>query len=437
MKARSVDPPRAWEKIFAVLALLLLSGAFLALLGAKDEAASGAGEGNLLAQAGYVSIYGITFLLVVTRIRRFAHVATREPLLVLLVALAVVSVLWSVAPEITLRRGVALLGTTLFGVYLAMRFSFREQLQLLAWTLGIAALFSLAFALALPAYGVESGARGDALRGIYNQKNVLGRIMALGAVVFFFARANGVYRWLKFGALGLSLALLWFSDAKTALVILLVLSILFPFYRALREAYTLAVPIVIAGVLAGGSVLIWLANNSTVMFAALGRDTTLTGRTELWPIVLEMIAERPWLGYGYNAFWLGWEGKSSQVWMTLTPFVANFRPTHAHNGVLDLWLDLGFLGVLVFALVFVLTFGRAVRLIGSTGAREGVWPLTYLTFMLLSGITYPIGLERNSIWWVLYVAIVISLAAQYGRFGQGQLYESHDTHDAKHRSKGA
>ena len=38
---------------------------------------------------------------------------------------------------------------------------------------------------------------------------------------------------------------------------------------------------------------------------------TLTGRTELWATVIEMIREHPWFGYGYSGFWLGWDGESA------------------------------------------------------------------------------------------------------------------------------
>jgi exopolysaccharide production protein ExoQ len=191
----------------------------------------------------------------------------------------------------------------------------------------------------------------------------------------------------------------------------------------LRQTYTIAVPALIAGVLVGASVFVWLLGNVEGALAVLDRDVTLTGRTDLWPAVLEMIAKRPWLGYGYDAFWMGWEGESAQVWIILAGFGRNFFPTHAHNGVLELWLNLGLLGVLVFALVLLLTFGRAIRLMRSTKAMDGVWPLAYLTFMLLVGITYPISLQRNSIWLVLYVTIVISLAAQPNRMGHNRLYE--------------
>jgi exopolysaccharide production protein ExoQ len=409
---------RTLEKIFVVVALLLFTGAFLWLGGGGEEGS------NRLAQAIYLGIYGITCLLVVRQLERFIYVSTREPLLLLLVGIALLSVLWSVAPEVTLRRGFALLGTTMFGAYLAMRFSLREQLRLLAWALGIAALLSLVFALALPSYGVMSDARGEAFRGIYIQKNELGRVMALSVLVFFFvALGDGDQRWFKWGGVGLSFVLLLLSSGKAGLVMLVIVLVLTPFYRALRQTYTIAVPALIAGVLVGASVFVWLLGNMEGALAVLDRDVTLTGRTDLWPAVLEMIAKRPWLGYGYDAFWMGWEGESAQVWIILAAFGRNFFPTHAHNGVLELWLDLGLLGVLVFALVLLLTFGRAIRLMRSTKAMDGVWPLAYLTFMLLVGITYPIGLQRNSIWLVLYVTIVISLAAQLNRMGHNRLYE--------------
>jgi exopolysaccharide production protein ExoQ len=421
---------RTLEKMFVVVALLLFTGAFLVLFGGGEEG------NNRLAQASYLGIYGITCLFVAAQLKRFIYVSTREPLLLLLVGLACLSVLWSVAPEVTLRRSFALLGTTIFGAYLTMRFSLREQLQLLAWALGIAALLSLVFALALPGYGVISDARGEAFRGIYHQKNVLGRIMALSALVFIFVTfGDRKHFWFKWGGFGLSFGLLLLSYGKTGLVVLLIVLVLTLAYRALRQTYTIAVPALIAVVLVGASVFVWLLGNMESALAVLDRDVTLTGRTELWPAVLEMIAKRPWLGYGYSAFWMGWEGESAYVWIWLAALANNFYPTHAHNGVLELWLDLGFLGVLVFGLVLLRAFGRAIRLIRSTDAMEGIWPLTYLTFMSLVGITYPISLERNSIWWVLCVTIVVNLAAQPDRIGNNRLYGAKGVSKKKYWNK--
>lgn len=90
------------------------------------------------------------------RWRQFINVLTRDKLLLLLVVVALCSLFWSVSPEVTLRRSVALVGTTAIGAYLATRYTVGGQLRLLAWALGIAALLSLVFGLLLPSYEISS-----------------------------------------------------------------------------------------------------------------------------------------------------------------------------------------------------------------------------------------------------------------------------------------
>jgi exopolysaccharide production protein ExoQ len=82
-------------------------------------------------QVMWILVYALSLLLLVHS-KKFLHIATRDKLLPLLVGIAVVSVLWSAAPEATLPRSVAIVGTTLFGIYLATRYDLGELLRLLA-----------------------------------------------------------------------------------------------------------------------------------------------------------------------------------------------------------------------------------------------------------------------------------------------------------------
>jgi len=84
---------------------------------------------------------------------------------------------------------------------------------------------------------------------------------------------------------------------------------------------------------------------------------------------------------------------------------------HAHNGFLDLGLDLGLLGVAILALCLVANFARGVALLRSSRNPEGLWPLVYLTFFVLYNLTESTILIRNNIFWVLFVTIVVSLGA--------------------------
>ncbi len=402
-----------FEVIFVVVAFLLFEpGQLLDILRGRgaEVASQSTDAGDPLQRVLWLGIYGTAFLFLALRSQNFVYRITRDKFLLLLVGLALLSVFWSFAPEVTARRGLALLGTTLFAAYLAVRFSLKDQIRLLSWTLGIAMLLSVLVALALPAYGLMEGGEWQ---GIYRHKNALGRMVALGGIIFLLrAVGGGRYRWIYFAGCGLSVGLLLLSDSKGALAIFLALLVLLPLYRALRWSYTLAVPLFIMFVLAAGFASAWLLSDANLVLSALGKDATLSGRTEIWAAVFEKIHEHPWLGYGYSGFWLGWEGESSYVWLTVP---GDFFPAHSHSGYLDTWLDLGLLGLSLLVAGFVLALIKALRVARSTTTVAALWPPIFLAFMLLSNVLESSILKPNDLWWVLYVATVLSVAAENDR----------------------
>jgi O-antigen ligase len=303
---------------------------------------------------------------------------------------------------------VALIGTTLFGVYLATRYSSSEILRILVWTLSIAALLSVVFAVALPSYGISSNSRG-AWRGIYPHKNALGSLMGVNAVLLLLLKPrNWRYRWALWAGVGLSVSLVLLSTSKGALVSFLVLLTLLPLYRSLRWNYTLAIPFLITLLLIIGGLGIWLLENlDDIVVNKLGKDLTFTGRTVLWEAVIEMIQQRPLLGYGYSAFWRGWEGPSASLLN-----VGDWAVPNSHNGILDLWLDLGLVGVIAFMLGLLMNFVRAVRQMRLAKTAEALWPLTLLTFIVLINLVESAILKQNNIYWILYVVTVFTRPAQ-------------------------
>lgn len=393
---------RLVEKVFCIFSLLFFTDAILPTL----NEVSGLNTAPLkLVLSNGITI--ISIFLIFVRYKKVFHVVIREKFLWIIVGIALASMFWSDVPVSTLRGGIFLLQTTLFGVYIAARYSLNEQLRLLAWTFGIVVLLSIVFALALPSYGVmtvqEGGAHEGAWRGIYVHKNGLGRMMVLSAVVFLLSATNSRrYSWVAWAGFGLSIAIIVLSTSKTALAILLTIIVLLPFYKALRWNYSLAVPFFITVILVGAGVAILLISNAEAILGAFGRDLTFTGRTELWAVVLHKIWERPWLGYGYGGFWRGWEGESAQVLR-----IVRWEAPHSHNGFLDLWLDLGLLGLSAFALSFLAVCLRAVTCLRLTKTSEGLLPLAYLTFLLLANLTESSLLRQNSLW-ILYVVVTFS-----------------------------
>jgi O-antigen ligase len=90
----------------------------------------------------------------------------------------------------------------------------------------------------------------------------------------------------------------------------------------------------------------------------LGRDSTLSGRTEHWAVLLPYMLQHLWLGYGYEAFWLG-NGDSLHV---ITRIGGAMKG--ADSGYVDTMLSLGLLGLaalFIVALARVYDFVRLIR----------------------------------------------------------------------------
>lgn len=355
-------------------------------------------------QALWAGVYVITVGLVLVRVREFVQAARADKLLVLLIGLVLMSVLWSDAPAVSVRRSVALMGTTMFGVYLAARFRIGELLQLLAWTFGIAAMLSLFFALALPRYGISFGIHEGAWRGVYGHKNILGRIMTLSAIVFFLrARSGQTFPWASVTGFILSAALVVLSASRTAWTIFLASVAFLLFDKVVRWHRSLAsLFLILMGAL--GAATLWVSFNVGTLLGVAGRDASLTGRTDLWDAVLVSISDRPILGYGYSGFWLGWDGASSVIWQQV-----GWSPPHAHNGFLDLFLDLGVIGFSIFMLSYLVALVCALRYWRSNTNPLFLWPLMYLLFMFFYNVTESTILRQNNIFWLLYVATVLAV----------------------------
>jgi len=419
---------RILEKTYVLTSLFLLSGALLLLWRQMSGFDLSFVEGDPLQQAIFAAIYAVSFFLLLLRPRRTLDAMCAGSYLWPLLGWVLLSVLWSAAPEVTIRRVIALLGTTVFGVYLVTRFEHREFLRLLGWTLLVAVVLSYFFVFLIPEWGIMQEMRGPVWRGIYVHKNDLGRTAALAVVVFLLlARSELRQRSLWWLGLILAIGLVVGSRSATALVVLIILLFLLPVLKVLRLRYDLAVPLLLMFVMITGALTWFISMNIEQLLGFLGRDVTLTGRTYLWKAVIYTASQRPWLGYGYGAFWLGWNGPSALVWQRIS-----FPASHAHNSFLDIWLALGFIGVVLFALSYFTAFGRTLELMKKTREYLALWPTIYLLFMLLYSISESTILRQNSILWVLYVAVVLGVgqrdnsidvkAKRKGVWGGGALY---------------
>jgi O-antigen ligase len=128
----------------------------------------------------------------------------------------------------------------------------------------------------------------------------------------------------------------------------------------------------------------------------LGRDSTLTGRTELWSHVLQMHGNA-FLGTGFESFWLG--PRLQRLWQ-----IYWWHPNEAHNGYLEVFLNLGWLGV---ALLGALLISGYHKIIASFAVDPAIAQLRLAYFVVAITYNFTEAAFRifNPVWMVLLVAI--------------------------------
>lgn len=391
---------RSAEKMFTVVMLFYTTGAIMPFIVGEVDPLSPA-QTKPMELAVKATLYSVAFCFIAIRWRRVIQSARNIKWIVALVMFAIASTAWSQDPSLTLRASASLLATTTFGVYFGTRYTVPQQLRLLAWTCFLVVAFSFFFAIFLPGYGIDQGFFLGAWQGVFNQKNGLARAMVLAVFVFLFVRPKRCHslRWLGVAA---SLALLFLSRSVTGMIVCAGIIATLPLYRLNRTRLTVAIPVVGVGLLLVG-LLLFLNISAAEALQSVGRSPGLTGRIDLWYAALLSISKRPWLGYGFNAFWPVMRGESASVVLTV-----GWPVIQGHNGFVDLMLDLGALGLATFAVGYLVVWRRALGFLSRVPGPLPVWLCTYLVFMLLYNLTESSLLAQHSIYWVLYTAASVS-----------------------------
>ena len=349
--------------------------------------------------------------------------------------LAVLSIAWS-AYQLESLAGVALqLMTTALAVMLAFVLSWHELLRTLAssmrWLLGLSLAFELWVALfvrePVMAWWMEQPEgktlkilfwsrdllfSGGPIQGLVGNSVLLGFIALLALILFGIQLRAGLVRpFFGWCWLAVAIATLLLTRSATIWVALLAVAVALVFAlwgRRLGPERRMPLYWV-------GGALIIVAGAAAVfardfVFGLLGKSGDLTGRAETWQKVWELIEQHPWFGWGWVSYWPTWvepfEGLDTK---------AGIPVMSAHNAWLDVWLQLGIVGVLVFAPIVFLTLQRVwFRAVDQPRrgpgpalpfATSALWPLLVLTALIVQSITESRLLIESG--WLMLVVLAV------------------------------
>jgi exopolysaccharide production protein ExoQ len=374
----------------AILSLVLLPG---------DTPTDGNPVWKLILSFSYLGVA----IILVPYYRETLFVVRRNWFLAALVLLALVSCLWARMPTLVVQRSIAVLGTTLLGIAVAVRLSLEDQLRLMSWLFRIIAVLSLACIVFLPSYGISSSIEDHGeWRGIFSHKNGLGSVMALSVLVEWHLPARTRFsKVVKRIALLLSGALLVFSSSLTSTFALVASLLFIEIYKLAKQRLRIPLyAIVLATSLITASGVTLLLVDTKGVTTALGRSSDLTGRTEIWSLVMSYIPERPVLGYGYSGFWNGASPESIAI-----DQVMGVKIMYSHNGFLEILLTLGAVGLLLTLGLLGTGIRRAYYCSERNRSSVDHWPLAFLFFLLLHNVTECTILFQN-LEWAICVATI-------------------------------
>ncbi len=330
--------------------------------------------------AGWAVLIGIGIIATIAAlaIRRPAKIFTRipEPLILLLVLMAL-SLIWSQYRPMTLLAIALQLGTTLFALFLASHFGWRQLLHILANTVRFILVSSLLMelwaALAGPIAPLFPNYEGDEppsasylwvqgnlfeferIQGIVGNANLLAFIGVLGILLFLIELiVTNSRRWIPSLSITLAIVLtvLANSASMTVAMVLIAFAGLIAIFAEGRpkpvrhRIYRWAIAF-LAVASALGVVF------RTQVFDLLDRSPDATGRFYIWEKVFGLILEKPLEGWGWISYWVpGVEPFEGLVVINNVPMY------HAHNAYLDIWLQLGVAGIALLIWLMVSVFAR-------------------------------------------------------------------------------
>ena len=388
---------------------------------AEDDVTLIQSGGSIGNQIIWLSLVLVPLILLRHRIRLTRMLlGTMNGWFLLLTLYACASTLWSIDQGATLRKLSHLIGlyVVCFTVCL-VGWDARRFQKVLRPVLTAIMVGSIIFGLVRPDLAImgpnlAAGDPGGHWRGLTVHKNALGSVASFATILWFHALLYRDTKWWAIGVgLASSLACLYLSDSSTSLAGTLMVSVFLlcgkltpPSMR--RQLTPLVIATFLIAVLCYGLAVMKLVPGLDALIAsatsAVGKDTSFAGRTPIWDLVKTNIALHPWMGTGYGGFWVGPFDTSPSYEFLKRLY---FYPGEAHNGYLDIVLDLGYVGLALLAGFIVRYFVLSFRLLKSDRSQALLY-LSLIFYFLLANLTESSWLTvgPNPNWMMVGLAVV-------------------------------
>jgi len=379
-------------------------------------------EGSIVDRAFYsiLSIIGIVIL--ARRQYKIGEILKENKWLCVLFVYMVISISWSNYPFVSLKRVIKSIGAAILALVVLSEVDPKEAI---ATVIRRCAYFHIPLSIITIKYfrhiGVQWGWYGTSKwwTGIATSKNTLGQVAMTSALIFIWERSRHSgdkrNRIIDYVYIAMSIYLLKGSDNAVSMtsVSVFIISCLVFFVlnwmkQDLRKVKRL---MLVSGISILTLTLVVVlhaiqpfSENSLMghIITSMGRDMTLSGRTYIWKDVLKIASLSPILGTGYGAFWIG--RLANIPWNANMTWVLG----EAHNGYIDTYLQLGWIGIFILMGVIVSSIPKILQ----TFPRDFEYARLRMTFflaILFVNVTESTFLRGDHNMWFLFLLVILSV----------------------------
>lgn len=310
-----------------------------------------------------------------------------------MITISLASVMWTVdlnATSINVRAWIpTVIAVTLAAGLLPMR----DMANALVWTVRIVVALTVIALILIPATRVHGAGLGGVdgyagWHGLFLHKNRLAPFLVAGIATLLTFDRWAAAKWATLGVIGILLVGSTSATGLSAAFLVVVAWYWLRIYQgSKREDLRNSTLFFSASVLGFVGVVAGSVASLATITSAYGKELTFSGRTYIWAASIDAVERRPLLGHGIGAlFWRqDVSVETARIWRQV-----GFDASHAHNGPLDLALQVGLVGLVVYAVLWVSLFRQGWRMLG-THPDLSVWIVSILfaqLFMSLSEAVY-------------------------------------------------
>lgn len=389
-------------------------------------------EGSPLDRNIYITLIVIGLFILIKRRLRWSLIFQKNVWIIVLLLYMLLSILWSDFPEVASKRWIKTTGTFVMALLvLTENNPFQAILILLRRCFIVHLPLDLITIKYFRNIGVAWSKDGQYAMwtGLTTHKNILGQICMTSGLYFIWDLVQKIQlKRIIIDIFYLTLIIYLmngpgYSKSTTSMVVLLIgLVVLFGLQYSksidinmskMIIKLSVALIIFVLFLYLGLTALEKNKSIPTVALETVGRDTTFTGRTELWTDIISIASKNPIFGVGYGSFWIG--DRANNIWEKHT-----WKPGQGHNGYIDVYVELGLVGILLLLALLYFTF-KNIRETIIEDFEYGRFRMALFVMIFVHNITESSFVRSNHNIWFLFLIIAINIPAMALKHGNTPL----------------